>query len=500
MLYTEDTFEVEDHPYFGYFRGRYSKEELKELDDYAHALGIEMIPCIQTLGHLYQVLKYGNLQDIQDTSDILLVGEPKTCDFIEHIIANATEPFRSNRIHIGMDEAFGLGTGRYKQLNGEKGTFEIMNEHIQKVVGITEKLGLEPMMWSDMYIRIGSETHDYYDKNSVVPKHIIESMPDINMVYWDYYYADEESYRHSLKTHLAMNQKVLFAGGVWTWNGISPNYGKTVETTKAGLAVSKELGIKEVFATMWGDDGGETPMLSALLGLQVFADLSYRETIDEEMANTVSQHNTGITYDEFYLLNQLDETPGVQENNLEISALSKALLWQDPLLGQFNKGIEGKGLNDHYKQLAEKLAPLTNKGKYSELFTFYHQLASVLSVRAEFGIEVKEAYDKKDKGKLTELVDTANELKKELDQLRMAHRDLWLKHNKPFGWEIIDIRYGGTITRMDTLIHRLTAYLKEEISLIEELEEERLLDPTQKESMGRGWYKDIVSTSRLTGL
>ena len=30
MLYTEDTYEIEGEPYFGYLRGRYSKEELKE--------------------------------------------------------------------------------------------------------------------------------------------------------------------------------------------------------------------------------------------------------------------------------------------------------------------------------------------------------------------------------------------------------------------------------------------------------------------------------------
>src|SRR5699024_6599481 len=146
---------------------------------------IEMIPCIQTLGHLFQVLQFGTHSDIQDTSDVLLVGEPKTYAFIENIISAATEPFRSNRIHIGMDEAFGVGTGKYKQLHGKKDTFEIMNEHVQKVVAITEKLGLEAMMWSDMYYRAGSKTHDYYDMEVEVPEHIIEEMPKINMVFWD---------------------------------------------------------------------------------------------------------------------------------------------------------------------------------------------------------------------------------------------------------------------------------------------------------------------------
>ena len=32
MLYTEDTYEIPEYPYFGYLRGRYTREELQELD------------------------------------------------------------------------------------------------------------------------------------------------------------------------------------------------------------------------------------------------------------------------------------------------------------------------------------------------------------------------------------------------------------------------------------------------------------------------------------
>ena len=44
MLYTEDTYEVEDYPYFGYRRGRYSAQELQHLDQVARSLGLDMIP------------------------------------------------------------------------------------------------------------------------------------------------------------------------------------------------------------------------------------------------------------------------------------------------------------------------------------------------------------------------------------------------------------------------------------------------------------------------
>ena len=43
MLYTEDTYEVDNEPYFGYMRGRYTKAEMKEIDEFAENLGITVM-------------------------------------------------------------------------------------------------------------------------------------------------------------------------------------------------------------------------------------------------------------------------------------------------------------------------------------------------------------------------------------------------------------------------------------------------------------------------
>ena len=40
MLYTEDTYEIEGEPFFGYMRGRYSIAEMKELDGIARHVNI----------------------------------------------------------------------------------------------------------------------------------------------------------------------------------------------------------------------------------------------------------------------------------------------------------------------------------------------------------------------------------------------------------------------------------------------------------------------------
>ena len=66
------------------------------------------------------------------------------------------------------------------------------------------------------------------------------------------------------------------------------------------------------------------------------------------------------------------------------------------------------------------------------------------------------------------------ELHKEINLLRSEHRKLWHHTYKPFGWEVLDIRYGGMLSRLDTVIWRLEEYLAGNIAEIPELEEEKL--------------------------
>ena len=115
LLYTEDTYEVDGEPYFGLFRGRYSKEELKELDCFCLSIGIELIPCIQTLAHLNQIFIWAVYHDhIHDTGDVLLVEEERTYQLLDRMFKTLRECFSSDRIHIGLDEATQLGRGRYE--------------------------------------------------------------------------------------------------------------------------------------------------------------------------------------------------------------------------------------------------------------------------------------------------------------------------------------------------------------------------------------------------
>ena len=86
QLYTEDTFEVDGEPYFGYLRGRYTKDELKNIDAYCAKKGVELIPCVQTLAHVNQIFRWNEYAcTVCDTGDILLADEARTYALIENI-------------------------------------------------------------------------------------------------------------------------------------------------------------------------------------------------------------------------------------------------------------------------------------------------------------------------------------------------------------------------------------------------------------------------------
>nr|MBQ4319667.1 family 20 glycosylhydrolase [Clostridia bacterium] len=143
MLYTEDTYEIDGRPYFGYMRGAYTKDEIRELDAYALKLGIELIPCIQMLGHLATHLRWSAAGPYKDTANALLAGADETYKLIDDMLKTISECFTTKRIHIGMDETHDLGTGAYLSKNGYHERQEIYFSHLAKINEMIKSYGMK---------------------------------------------------------------------------------------------------------------------------------------------------------------------------------------------------------------------------------------------------------------------------------------------------------------------------------------------------------------------
>ena len=500
MLYAEDSYDVKGEPYFGYMRGRYSQDDIREIDAYAASLGIEAIPCMQTLAHLTDVLQWDAYGDIREDRDTLLVGHEKTYAFIERMLIEAAAPFKTRRIHIGMDEAWLLGQGNYLKLHGQRKKFDIMSEHLNRVLAITGRLGLKPMIWSDMYFRAVSPTGDYYDESAEFKPEDLRAVPaNVQFVYWDYYNEDPAFYDKMIKRHKQFGSDPIFAGGIWGWQGYGTSYGKTFVTTNAALEACKQNGIREVFATIWGDATTESNIYSHILGWQLFAEHAYARRLDEEKLKRRFKFCTGCDYNDFWDINGLNAIPGVDKNSP--GNASRWLMWQDILLGLFDKNIEGLPLERHYSELARKLeAGAARNGRFNFLFSYMAKVSAVLALKSEMGLKLRKAYLGGDREALKIL--SARELPELGNRLRSLwnyHRALWMSIHQPAGWEILDLRYGALLARIDTAQKRVNDYLEGRICALRELEEERLPFDGRPgvDDLICNSYDRIVSASRM---
>ncbi len=464
MLYTEDTYEVPEYPYFGYLRGRYTQDELREIDAYAEGMGVELVPCIQTLAHLAQFLQWQDARKLADQPDVLLADDEDVYRFIEAEIAAVSGCIRSRRIHIGMDEAHGIGLGRYMEKHGIQDRFSILNRHLNRVMEICRKYHYEPMMWSDMFFRLGSKINDYYDMEADIPQSVIDMIPkDLEMCYWDYYHTDEAFYDKMLTEHAKMGKSTVFAGGNWTWTGFLPHLKKTLATMRPALKACAKHNIDTVFATLWGDDGAETDAFLASGMMPLFSESCWQGaecSMDE--VKRMSECLTGMSFEAYEAYGDF------YPDNFAL-APGKGLIWCDPLYPMMNYGDES------FDQIIERSFMAKQKLRnYTEEHLecrYADTLFGVVIAKATLCRDLREKYLEKDRAWLTELVEeTIPGLVEMYNELMQLHRELWNRDMKRFGWEVISLRYGATKGRLEDAADEIADYLAGRRDSIPELD------------------------------
>ncbi len=476
MLYTEDTFEVEGYPYFGYLRGGYTKEQIRELDDYAYALGIEMFPCIQTLGHSSMILKwYSATMDIRDTADILLADEEKTYDFLKQIIKDASEPYRSKRIHIGMDEAGGLGTGAYRDKHGDVAKIDIFQKHIARVGEICAQFGLHPMIWSDMYFTLLTPSHDY-EPDFDLPDQVVEMIPqNVSLIYWDYYRHDQQQYHKLIKQHQRSKSDLWFAGGLWNWNSPAVNYDYAISTSVPGLKACKENGVKEIFATVW-NDGNEGHLRNILYGLQLYAEFDYTGEYDPNTLNRRFAATAKADPQAFLDLSLFDMVPKAKQLQPLAPDPARYLLAEDPLTLLFEKDLEGCSFTEHYRDLWQRYTLYREQAtdEYRLMWRYYELLAEILMKKCDWRENAPTIVRNKDRSAAEPYAVLMDKLAILTDELLNVWYDLWHTEYGNYGWDIIDLRVGGLIARMKTAAKKMHAFANGTLDSIPELEAKKL--------------------------
>ena len=481
MLYTEETYEIPGEPYFGYMRGRYTAAEIKEIDSYCQLFGIELIPCIQVLAHLNALLHWNTYKPMFDAADILQVGEDKTYALVEKMFQAVTSMFSSKRINLGMDEAFLLGRGNYLDKNGYEDRNTIMHKHLDRIMALCDKYQLNPMMWSDMFFATapdGSPRH-YYETKIGLPEDVYETAPEgMALVFWDYYHKEVSNIDAILDLHNNFKNQIVFAGGAWRWKGFAPSNDVSLIYSRAALESCRKHNVTELLVTAWAESG-EAGLYTVLPVFQLFAEDCYcRNTENNHLAKRLKTC-ANANFDDFMaldLLNLSDKNPIAEDKNAGLTNPPnpcRYVLWQDVLCGLYDKHIEGNVVPEDFSRLIPiyEAAALRNP-RWAYLFNTAASLSRVLAAKCDVGVRLRKAYKSGNREDLDKIANT--ELPQIAEAVKTLRKDFyvqWMSENKPFGYEVVDMRFGGLQARLDTAMLRIRQYLDGQVENIPELEE-----------------------------
>ena len=418
MLYTEDTYEVEGHPYFGYGRGRYSKAELKELDAYALERGIELIPSIATLAHLPTIFRWPQYTQILDTYDILLCEDERTYAFIDAMLTTCEECFTSKVIDLNMSREALLGRGKYMSTHGYREQTEVFARHVDKVRELARKHGFETVLVSD-----------------------------------DDGCAAQESW---------------CVGDVWVRNAFNPENCYSIHALRGQIETAKRDGTENMTVRFFGDDGGECARFAGLPGL--FCASRFAQGItDMDAIKQDFEREFGIAFDDFMLLDltQRDETRecGVHP--------TRYILYNDPFMGLMDKTIPDCARADH-EELVRLLTPLCDHPEWGYLFRTLRDLCAVTAEKCDVGARIHAAYDAGDKAKLGELAGELRRIRDLVEAFYKSFRRQWMRENKGHGFDVSDVRIGGVMTRLVHCARRLEEYVSGKVERLVELEDEQV--------------------------
>ncbi len=493
-LYTEISYEVPEEPYFGYMKGRFSQEELKEMVAYSNMLFVELVPSIQTLGHMADLFKWGAYGEVSDIHGTLLVDYERTYELIERMLTSLRQCYTTNRINLGMDEAYFMGKGRYHWFVDDTlpDPSMLYIRHLKRVLDIAKKVGFTDLaIWYDNLFEINFKGYinppEWLWKD--FKKEITDNFPEVRLIFWNYVIQDVNDFQRFVGYIRQLSPHVSFASMVHGYTSFAPeNYitASLVETAKEGC---KACGIDDLMITWWG---GKSSSLAQLGGYY-----HYIESCGTNSGYDFDEHCKflfGYTYEELCAL----DLPNKIEPDTGATGMAEGnnpcfyILAEDPLLGIMSSHIPHDACKT-YAEHARVLGELAERNSpFNYIFKFEKVLCDTLAVKADLSHIVKEAYDKGDKEALRAIAEERIPvIVEEMDQFRDAYYEYWLTYNRHMGWERYENMLGGHIYRLQQVAKLLLRYADGQISRIEELEQERL--PVNQSKAGRvigngSWY------------
>ncbi len=296
QLYFEHTFKFSFMSEIAMGKDSISPEELTDLDDYCHDRYIELIPCIATFGHLFEVLKsqsYGELCEYDNFDNepyswmkrqlyhTIDVTNPDSFALVEAMIEEIAPLTRSPYINICGDETYDLGKGKSAPMAEDIGVTKMYIDFLNKVIGKVESLGKKAMFWGDVIVHHPEEI-DLISKEGLC-------------LYWQYEaQVPEEEIKHIADKR----QDFYLCSAGLGWNRFMNEYDVAYKNLMDHSRYARKYGAKGMIHTDWGDFGHINVWSASIPTLYMAAHMMWSKDYGLDMetyGNLISKLHYGET-------------------------------------------------------------------------------------------------------------------------------------------------------------------------------------------------------------
>ena len=236
-FYTEASIELDGYPLLNP-EGRYSKEEVRRIIDYAAQRHMTVIPTLELYGHLHDLLrveKYSDLGAFPHGPE-LNPNNPKALPLLEDWADQVVELFPSPFVHIGFDETWQIEMAARKEGSGATPA-KLFRQQLRQVSDFFTRHHRRVMAWGDIMIKY--------------PEIADDLPPGLIAVAWEY--DPQANYRRWLDPLGNKGVPYVMATAVSNWREMVPDFDYTFGNIDNFLAAGRQAHPMGFMNTVWSD-------------------------------------------------------------------------------------------------------------------------------------------------------------------------------------------------------------------------------------------------------
>lgn len=229
--------------------------EIQQLVQHAAARFIDLVPCLNSLGHMEQWLEkpqfrpYAECEDGFDFQG-LYHRQPGTTNpqdkaavawvqgLFDELLANFDAGW-SNWVNVNLDEPFELGKGKNAALAAQKGAHAPYLLMVEQMHRYCQKRGLRMMMWGDVLL--------------ASPESIPQIPKDVTVLHW--MYEGDGRFEPAAQALARQGVDFLLCPGTSAWCSFTGRSDRMRRNVEDAVDCALRYGGRGVLLTDWGDLG-----------------------------------------------------------------------------------------------------------------------------------------------------------------------------------------------------------------------------------------------------